>query len=539
MRILDLACGTPWLITEPALRHMLAIAMRQDLDQTLAEAMRAEREARPSAVATRQGDPLDGTRTITMRDGVAIVRVTGPIFRYANLFTRVSGATSTETLALDIQRAIDDPRVNAILLSIDSPGGEATGISELADVIFAARDKKPIWAYAEGLIASAAYWIGSAASKLVIDATAAAGSIGVVVAVSNPAAKTAEEIEIVSTNAPNKRPDVTTEVGRAEYQRLVDAIETVFIDTVARNRAVTRSRVLKDFGQGGLRVGADAVKARMADAVDSFEATLDELVTAGLAHRQSLRRVTSARAVVAPAVAPDEDDDGDLLAASDVRRVVAQEDPEVKLSEMWRGAFAGFMGAAKEHGIPIEPDEPATAAATPTPVAPPASPAPQATDASSARLAALEAQLAEEKAARQKAEASAAEHAAAVAKAASDARTQRLTALASSFHGETAAHLTVLTALADAGGEESPAFTAYVTTQKAAAEAIASGKLFAELGSDKPAAGGDATERFMSLVAAKRKETPSLSVSDAMAAVAREEPELYAAHAAASSIKVG
>lgn len=531
MRILDLACGTPWLVTEPALRHMLAIAMRQDLDQSLAEAMRAERDARPSAVATRQGDPLDGTRTVTMRDGVAIVRITGPIFRYANLFTRVSGATSTETLALDIQRAIDDPRVNAILLSIDSPGGEATGISELADIIFAARDKKPIWAYAEGLIASAAYWIGSAASKLVIDATAAAGSIGVVVAVSNPAAKTAEEIEIVSTNAPNKRPDVSTDAGRAEYQRLVDAIETVFIDTVARNRAVTRSRVIRDFGQGGLRVGADAVKARMADAVDSFEATLDELVTAGLAHRQSQRRMASARAAVAPAVVPDEDDDGELVAAQQTRPQAAQEDPEVKLSEMWRGAFAGFMGAAKEHGIEIEADEPAQSAAPAAPV--------QAADDTSARLTALEAQLAEERTLREQAQAEAQVAQAAVVKAAGEARAQRIAALAGEFHGETAAHVTVLTALADAGGEDGAAFQAYVTTQRAAAEAIASGALFKELGNDKPGASGDATAQFMAAVAAKRQADPKLGLADAMSAVAQEQPALYEAHAAASSIKVG
>src|SRR5690606_22898690 len=116
-----------------------------------------------------------------------------------------------------IQTALDDPKVKAIILNMDSPGGEANGINELGDMIFAARGKKPIKAYAGGTIASGAYWLGSAAAELVIDATALVGSIGVVVEVVTREAREGEKrYTITSSNAPNKRPDLTTEEGRAE-----------------------------------------------------------------------------------------------------------------------------------------------------------------------------------------------------------------------------------------------------------------------------------------------------------------------------------
>jgi ClpP class serine protease len=75
------------------------------------------------------------------------VTITGPIFRYSNLFTQISGATSTEILAKDIQTALDDPSVNRIVLNVDSPGGEVAGISELSNMILEGRRRKRISAY--------------------------------------------------------------------------------------------------------------------------------------------------------------------------------------------------------------------------------------------------------------------------------------------------------------------------------------------------------------------------------------------------------
>src|SRR5205085_2845387 len=118
VRAWDLATSVPWAITPDALERILTVAARP-LDE--------RRSADLEALAAQIGRPLDNARTVTVRDGVATVPVTGPIFRRADLFTRISGAASAETLAREIRAAIDDSTVRAVILEIDSPGGEVAG----------------------------------------------------------------------------------------------------------------------------------------------------------------------------------------------------------------------------------------------------------------------------------------------------------------------------------------------------------------------------------------------------------------------------
>ena len=261
-----LASSRPWMIQAEALENILSVA---------------DRMGDPEALATRLGRPLDNARKVSMRDGVAVIPVTGPIFRYANLFSEISGATSTQVLATDIQAALDNSYVRGIVLDINSPGGDATGIAELGAMIRAARSKKPIKAYAGGAMASAAYWIGSAADEIIIDETAILGSIGVVMSGVDTTERDAKagvrRIEIVSSRAPNKRVDPQTDEGRANVLAIVNALEDVFVGAVAANRGVSTDKVLTDFGQGGVLVGAAAIKAGMADRLGSLETVIAEL----------------------------------------------------------------------------------------------------------------------------------------------------------------------------------------------------------------------------------------------------------------------
>lgn len=264
----DMASSQPWLMLPSALESLLAIS---------------ERLGDPVALQARLGHKLDNARTVAVRNGVAIVPVTGPIFRYANMFTEISGATSTQILATDIRQALDNPAVKAIVLNIDSPGGVASGINELADMIYAGRSQKRIVAYVGGTGASAAYWIASAAHEVVVDDTAIVGSIGVVVEVSVDAdsGKGAKRYEIVSRNAPNKRPDLATEQGRAKVGETVDAMAAVFENKVARNLGVAPGRVPAMGGHGGLLVGSAAVKSGLAHRLGSLEGLIASLSKGG------------------------------------------------------------------------------------------------------------------------------------------------------------------------------------------------------------------------------------------------------------------
>lgn len=262
-RAFELAASRPWLMLPDALDSLLAIA---------------DRQGDPEALEARLGRPLENTRTVTMRNGVAVIPVVGPIMRYANLFTRISGATSTQELATDIQTALDDSKVKAIILNMDSPGGEANGINELGDLIYAARGKKPIKAYAGGSLASGAYWLASAADEVVVDDTALVGSIGVVVEVALREAREGEKrYTITSRNAPNKRPDLSTEEGRAEVAKTIDALGDVFVAKVARNLGVNAAEVPAKGDHGGLLVGAAAVEAGLAHRLGSLESLIAEL----------------------------------------------------------------------------------------------------------------------------------------------------------------------------------------------------------------------------------------------------------------------
>lgn len=266
-----LAMTVPWMITEPALEAMLSIAAQTPLSEEEIK----QRMHGPKSLALRDGTRRDDSRRVTMRDGVALIPIDGPIYRYADFFTDASGGVTTEALAKDIQRALDDPAVQALLFVVDSPGGEATGIGELANTIYAARGRKPMTAYVEGYGASAAYYLASAADEVVVDADALLGSIGTVLGIADPAKRMKWTIDFVSTQSPKKRVDPTTEAGRLYYQGMVDAMTETFIATVARNRSLSREQVLAT--EGGLLIGQAAVDAGLADRLGSEEATIEAL----------------------------------------------------------------------------------------------------------------------------------------------------------------------------------------------------------------------------------------------------------------------
>ena len=255
-RAINFIAGQPWAITAEALELIDSIAHRANES--------------PEAVATKLGRPLQGTRTMEVRGNVAVLPVMGPIFRYANLFTEISGASSIDTMAMDFQTALDDPKVDAIVLEIDSPGGMVAGVSEFADMVRAA--DKPVTAYVGAMAASAAYWIAAAADEIVMDKSAEVGSVGAVMQMRVGADKSTREI--VSSQSPNKRPNPDTDDGRTELQARIDALAQVFIESVADFRGVDAETVINGFGRGGMKLGEAAVAAGMADRLGSLESTI-------------------------------------------------------------------------------------------------------------------------------------------------------------------------------------------------------------------------------------------------------------------------
>lgn len=230
------------------------------------------------ALTIRDGEIPQWSYRTEVFNSVAVIPVIGPIYSRGSYYY---GGSSVNLIAKDFTSALEDKAITAIVLNVNSPGGEITGVSELANLIYESRGTKPIVAYISGMGASAAIWIATSADKVVIADTGEAGSIGVVSV--HTSYKDAyqkmgiQEIEIVSSQSPKKRLDVTTDAGKADVQRIVDELADVFVASVARNRKVTTDKVINDFGEGSVLVGKSAVEAGLVDETGSLESVLKSL----------------------------------------------------------------------------------------------------------------------------------------------------------------------------------------------------------------------------------------------------------------------
>lgn len=131
----------------------------------------------------RRADASPASVTAPIIGGTAVVRFFGICAKRISDMEAECGGVSIETLQQDIARAVANPRVARIVLHIDSPGGTIIGIPELVTRLREWSAQKPIYAFADNLCASAAYWLSTGCTALFATPTADIGSIGVYMAV--------------------------------------------------------------------------------------------------------------------------------------------------------------------------------------------------------------------------------------------------------------------------------------------------------------------------------------------------------------------
>ena len=204
---------------------------------------------------------------------VGVIDVFGPLIPRGTAFTDVSGIVSTSVLSAEFRELASDPSVESIVVALDSPGGAVTGISEFAAEIRTCA--KPVVSFVVGNACSSAYWIASAAQRVVAADTAMLGSIGAILTIQPR--QDAKTIEIVSSQSPNKLVDAKTEAGRKHLQDRVDDVASVFIGAVAAHRGVSEKVVVSKFGQGGTMIARKALAAGMIDGIGTFAGLLKSL----------------------------------------------------------------------------------------------------------------------------------------------------------------------------------------------------------------------------------------------------------------------
>lgn len=175
IKILLQAVNTPWMLL-PSYAESLSLMVHKVFSgeiKSLADDDDDD-EDKPKAFSwlINSEGQIIGSIEDSEKEGIALIELQGAVMKYD-----YCGSVGTKSIAEKINQANANPGVTAIILRIDSPGGSVSGTQELADVIL--ESKKPVVAYADGMMCSAAMWIGSSANyRIASSKTAVIGSIG-------------------------------------------------------------------------------------------------------------------------------------------------------------------------------------------------------------------------------------------------------------------------------------------------------------------------------------------------------------------------
>lgn len=217
--------------------------------------------------------------------GVARIEVCGTLVQKLGSLRPWSGMSGYDGIRQNFLTALTDPDVKAIMLDVDSPGGEVSGCFDLVDTIYEARGSKPIWSILNESAYSAAYAIASAADKIILPRTGGVGSIGVIwMHVDWSKALSASGIKVTFIQYGDKKAEGHPEIplsdaARERFQADIDSMGELFVATAARNRNIS-VKAVRDT-QAATYLGAAGVSHGLADAVmppdAAFRALLDEI----------------------------------------------------------------------------------------------------------------------------------------------------------------------------------------------------------------------------------------------------------------------
>lgn len=220
-------------------------------------------------------------RTDLQVPNIAVISILGTLVRRTGAMDAASGLTSYASISAQINAAINDPNVDAVLLDIDSPGGEAGGAFDLADEIVSARSSKPIWAVANDDAFSAAYAIACSAERIYLTRTGGVGSIGVIALHVDQTQRDAlDGYRYTAIYAGDRKNDLSPHLplsneASTALQTEVDRLYEMFISTVATNRGLD-AQAVRDT-QAGLFYAGDAIEAGFADAIGTADDALRAL----------------------------------------------------------------------------------------------------------------------------------------------------------------------------------------------------------------------------------------------------------------------
>ena len=217
--------------------------------------------------------PAEPPAQASRRGATAIIPIIGSLAKDGDWF----GPGMRDIGAL-VEVAAADPKIRSILLHINSPGGTVDGTLELAEAVKAAAAIKPVVAYNDGLMASAAYWIGSQATRIVAAPMGEVGSIGTLMVHADYSVQLEQDgihVEILrATGSPDKaKPNMVEpldEDARADVTAVLDEFNTRFHDAVRAARPKVSDKALT-----GKVYTAESAPTGLIDQIGTFKAAIE------------------------------------------------------------------------------------------------------------------------------------------------------------------------------------------------------------------------------------------------------------------------
>lgn len=274
-----------WLGNEDSLLEFLKT--EQKVQETSINELR-ELSLRAVASSFEEGEQEEGdfgefSYMMSKADNLAVVNVSGSLVSKNRPYNRYMGLVSYDEIRNAVFTAIESD-VDAIVLNMDTPGGQATGIAELSDFLAEVNTGvKPIYTYTGTIMASGGYWLGSVGQEIYASRLATVGSIGVVtVHASYKEMLQKEGIDVTVLRAgefkalgsPYEKLD---EKARAQIEAQMNSIYDVFLGTVAENRGTSVEALKSTAAEGRVFIGADAAKVGLVDKITSFDSAMAEI----------------------------------------------------------------------------------------------------------------------------------------------------------------------------------------------------------------------------------------------------------------------
>lgn len=233
-------------------------------------------------------------------EGIAVVDLEGVLTKYGSSLSMGGSTVRFRQVLRNVERSYRSGDVKACMLCIESGGGSTMGTPEAAAEVKKLASVLPVWTFFEDIGASAAYWIGSQATRVLANASALIGSIGTYFVVDDVSAMFSEKgikTNLFTTGKHKGAGTPGTEISEeqaAEFQSLVQRINAPFPEAIAKARGLS-SEQINEVNDGRVWRGSEAVAKGLIDAVMSYDEALEELASQIATSTQGDRPMSTAK----------------------------------------------------------------------------------------------------------------------------------------------------------------------------------------------------------------------------------------------------